>query len=243
MNQQGLLPWRVQEFYGTAAARVRVAEATAGPRLRGRQHRLLLGHPGALRGRRPRAAARRGELRRQAHQPARRALAVGVGSVRAAPRGPHGGASDARARGESARLHVRRAAGEQPPQPTCSSPTRRPPRAASSTTKSISRRSASGTLPVLERRVNESITGVAAVIIGAWERPVDRPCPRSARELRAAFVVQTHNGRVSRAHRPRPLRTLFRARGRRGDPAPAQGQGVFARMSARFQRPAPRGRA
>ena len=47
---------------------------------------------------------------------------------------------------------------------------------------------AAGTLPVLERRLNESITGVAAIIIGAWEqagKPVlPAESPRTPRRIR-----------------------------------------------------------
>ena len=38
---------------------------------------------------------------------------------------------------------------------------------------------AAGTLPVLERRLNESVTNVAAVIIGAWEQAGKPAMPSS----------------------------------------------------------------
>ena len=47
---------------------------------------------------------------------------------------------------------------------------------------------AAGTLPVLERRLNESITGVAAIIIGAWEQAgkqvLPAESPRTPRRIR-----------------------------------------------------------
>ena len=37
---------------------------------------------------------------------------------------------------------------------------------------------ANGTVPVLERRLNDAITGVASIIIGAWEQAGKAaPCP------------------------------------------------------------------
>jgi hypothetical protein len=79
-----------------------------------------------------------------------------------------------------------------------------------------SRRSAAGTLQVIEKRLNDSIAAVAAMITGAWEqagRPAIR-CPRDRRELRARFAVQTsHDGCLPGSRRSRSLRVLLRGRG------------------------------
>ena len=46
---------------------------------------------------------------------------------------------------------------------------------------------ATGTMPVLERRLNDAITGVASIIIGAWEqagKPALPPdAPRTPRRI------------------------------------------------------------
>ena len=133
-----------------AAARIRVAEAAEPADLRAGQHRLLLRDPRALRGRRPRAAARGRQLRRPAdHQHGlhsrweselfeRNRTALRIAPAARAPVV------------EAARLHVRRAAGLATAcRPGCSRRIGRPPTAASSTTTSTSRRSRTAQLPVL----------------------------------------------------------------------------------------------
>ena len=122
------------------AARVRIAEATAAARLRGRQHRALLRDPRALRVGRARAAARGRQLRRPADAAAGAALALGVRAVRAQSREAEDCAAvDQAGHAIRATSCSRRCSPAIAPRPTCSSPTRRPPKAASSMTMPTSR--------------------------------------------------------------------------------------------------------
>ena len=148
-------------------------------------------------------------------------------------------------RHQPARLHVRDPARESPRGRTCSSSAtagRRGPRVLR---RRLLRGVRDGTLPTLERRVNDSIAGVAAFIIGAWEQ-AGRPALPTGREPR---TPQPHSPSQSMMDvflvpigRDR-FEPYYERGGRRGagrsHAAPA---GLFARMRARFSQQLARGR-